>query len=136
MGILKGFHLWDHVINKHNFTSTFLFWMAFVFFSCLIVLDRIPILASTTLKKRSNCWRSYCTARELYPVSWGATWWKIAWEKECIYKYAWVTVPYGRNWHNTINQLYSNNNNINACRPLPLEWISNKILLCSSGNYD
>ena len=24
---------------------------------------------------------------------------------------------------------------INRCRPLPLEWISNEILLCSTGNY-
>ena len=24
---------------------------------------------------------------------------------------------------------------VNRCRLLPLEWISNEILLCSSGNY-
>ena len=24
---------------------------------------------------------------------------------------------------------------VNRCRQLPLEWISNKILLCSTGNY-
>ena len=29
------------------------------------------------------------------------TWWKIIWEKECIYD--WVTLLYSRNWH-TVNQ--------------------------------
>ena len=24
------------------------------------------------------------------------------------YMYNWVTSPYGRNWHNTVNQLYFN----------------------------
>ena len=38
------------------------------------------------------------------------TWWKIIGGKECIYMYDWVTMLYSRNWHNTVNQLYSNNN--------------------------
>lgn len=46
--------------STDNFTSTFLFWMAFVFFFCLIALDRIPILASTTLNKRGNMNSMYC----------------------------------------------------------------------------
>ena len=50
--------------------------------------------------------------RELYPVSWDRPWWKIVWEKECIYVYAWVTVLYSRNWQNTVNQLNSNKNKI------------------------
>ena len=24
---------------------------------------------------------------------------------------------------------------VNRCKPLPLEWVSNEILLCSTGNY-
>ena len=50
--------------------------------------------------------------RELYPVSWDKAWWEIVWEKEKIYihTYDWVTVLYSRNWHSTVNQLYSYKN--------------------------
>ena len=30
-------------------------------------------------------WGPTVQSRELYPVPWGRTWWKIVWEKECIY---------------------------------------------------
>ena len=33
-------------------------------------------------------------------------------EKKNVYVYDWVTMLYSRNWHNTINQLYSNKNKI------------------------
>ena len=45
---------------------------------------------------------------ELYPISWDRTWRKIVGEKECVFMYDWVTALYSRNWHNTVNQLYSN----------------------------
>ena len=44
--------------------------------------------------------------RELHLISWDRTWWKIVWEKECIYTYDWVTMLYSRNWYYSINQLY------------------------------
>ena len=46
--------------------------------------------------------------RELYPVSWGRTLWKIVQEKECVSVNERVTMLYSRNWHNTVNQPYSN----------------------------
>ena len=44
---------------------------------------------------------------ELYPISWGRSWWKITQEKESIFMYDWVTWLYSRNWHNIRNQLYT-----------------------------
>ena len=32
-------------------------------------------------------WGPIVQHRGLYPISWGRTWWKIVWEKECIYVY-------------------------------------------------
>ena len=55
-------------------------------------------------------WGPTVQHRELNPVSWSTTWWKIVWEKEYIYMYVWVTMLYSRNWHNTVNQLYFNKN--------------------------
>ena len=45
---------------------------------------------------------------ELYPGSWDRPRWKITWEGECVYVRAWVTLLYGRNWHNTVHQLHFN----------------------------
>ena len=43
---------------------------------------------------------------ELYPVSWDRPGWTIIKEKECVYKYDWITLLYSRNWYNIVNQLY------------------------------
>ena len=49
-------------------------------------------------------WGPTVQHRELDPISWERIWWKIIWEKECMYMYDWVTPLYRRNWYNTVNQ--------------------------------
>ena len=41
--------------------------------------------------------------------------------------YLWLPSGRGREW--------DGGSGVNRCRLLPLEWISNEILLCSTGNY-
>ena len=55
--------------------------------------------------------------RELCPISWSRTWWKIVREKKCIYMYDWVTILHSQNWHNTVNQLYTNKKILNIELP-------------------
>ena len=59
--------------------------------------------------------RPYCTAQGTISSLLARTWWKIVWEKECMYMYDRVNILYSRNWHNTVNQLYFNNKNC-ECR--------------------
>ena len=49
----------------------------------------------------------------------------MVWEKECIYMYDWVTTLYSRNWHNTVNQIYSNKKSL----PKPPKKCYNFLLL-------
>ena len=59
-------------------------------------------------------WGPTVQHRDLCPVSWGRTRWNMVWKKYCIYRYDGVTMLYSRNWHNTVNQLYSNKNKIKS----------------------
>ena len=57
-------------------------------------------------------WGPNAQYRELCPVSWDRTLWRMLWEKEhiciSIYIYDCVTLLYSRKWHNIVNQLYFN----------------------------
>ena len=65
-------------------------------------------------------WGPSVQHRELYPIFWDRTWWKIVWEKECVYACVYVCVcvcvcvcmtgslSCAAEIDNTINQLYSN----------------------------
>ena len=76
----------------YNLTSYFSKVNTIITHFCLKVLARI---SRTVLK----IW----AARELYPISWDRTWWKTIWKT--IYIYDWITLLYGRTWHNTVYQL-------------------------------
>ena len=57
-------------------------------------------------------WSPTVQHRELYPRSW-AEYDGREFEKKNVYvQYDWVIMLYSRNWHNTLNQLYSNTNKI------------------------
>ena len=47
-------------------------------------------------------WGPTVQHRELDPISWDRTWWKIVWEKRCKYMSDWVTLLYSRNWNTTL----------------------------------
>ena len=38
-------------------------------------------------KRLDKQWSLIVQCRELYPISWVRTWWKIVWEKKCVYMY-------------------------------------------------
>ena len=58
--------------------------------------------------KMAKAWGPTVQHRKRHSIFWNRTWWKILCKKECIYTYDWITMLYSRNWHNTVNQLYSN----------------------------
>ena len=42
--------------------------------------------------RMGNQWSPTIQNKELYPISWDRTWWKIVWEKECVCVYIYIHV--------------------------------------------
>ena len=63
------------------------------------IWDKTFIQTTAFDKQWDKQWDPTIQHRELCPVSWVRTWWKIIWEKECIYMYEWATMLYSRNRH-------------------------------------
>ena len=54
-------------------------------------------------------------------------------KRMCIYMYMTGSLSHSRNWHVIVNQLYFNKKRL--ADAIYIEWINNKVLLYSSGNY-
>ena len=82
--------------------------------------------------------RSCCISQgTIYPITCDGTWWRIMWEKECIYMYDWVMLLYSRSWQNIINQPYKNFLNLgeNKSSYISLKNYMNKIVMFPSRFY-